>query len=130
MVRGLRKPGDLLARSDLCHLHDGREEAEACAIEPKLPSVKNETSCSWRGPGRTSTYGWSAGRCLRSSTAVCAGGLTHRPLDEPSAARARRRQRMPTGTAPGTGLRRRRQALNKWRQEPPAVRVPPAILSE
>ena len=36
MVRGLRKPGDLLARSDLCHLHDGREEAEACAIEPKL----------------------------------------------------------------------------------------------
>ena len=29
MVRGLRKPGDLLARSDLCHLHDGREEAEA-----------------------------------------------------------------------------------------------------
>ena len=26
MVRWLRKPGDLLARSDLCHLHDGRAE--------------------------------------------------------------------------------------------------------
>ena len=24
MVRGLRKTGDLLARSDLCHLHDVR----------------------------------------------------------------------------------------------------------
>ena len=36
MVRGLKKTGDVLARSDLCHLHDGREEAEACAIEPKL----------------------------------------------------------------------------------------------
>ena len=36
MVRGLRKPGDVLARSDLCHLHDGRAEAESCAIDPKL----------------------------------------------------------------------------------------------
>ena len=36
MVRGLREPGDLLARSDLCHLHDGRAEAESCAIDPKL----------------------------------------------------------------------------------------------
>ena len=34
MVRGLRKPGDLLARSDLCHLHDGREEAEASDAAP------------------------------------------------------------------------------------------------
>ena len=42
MVRGLRKPGDLLARSDLCHLHDGREEAEACAIEPKLPCQERD----------------------------------------------------------------------------------------
>ena len=33
MVRGLRKPGDLLTRSELCHLHDGRAEAESCAIE-------------------------------------------------------------------------------------------------
>ena len=36
MVRGLRKTGDLLARSDLCHLHEGRAEAEACAIDEKL----------------------------------------------------------------------------------------------
>ena len=36
MVRGLRKTGDLLARSDLCHLHVGRAEAESCAIDPKL----------------------------------------------------------------------------------------------
>ena len=36
MVRGLRQPGDLLARSELCHLHDGRAEAESCAIDPKL----------------------------------------------------------------------------------------------
>ena len=36
MVRGLRKTGDLLARSDLCHLHAGREEAEVCAIDEQL----------------------------------------------------------------------------------------------
>ena len=36
MVRGLRKPGDVLARSELCHLHVGRAEAESCAIDPKL----------------------------------------------------------------------------------------------
>ena len=36
------------------------------ARSTRSSSVKNETSCSWRGPGRTSTYGWSAGRCLRS----------------------------------------------------------------
>ena len=36
MVRGLRKTGDLLARSDLCHLHDGRAEAESCALDEKL----------------------------------------------------------------------------------------------
>ena len=36
MVRGLRKRGDLLARSDLCHLHAGRAEAEACALDEKL----------------------------------------------------------------------------------------------
>ena len=35
MVRGLRKTGDLLARSDLCHLHEGRAEA-ACALDEKL----------------------------------------------------------------------------------------------
>ena len=36
MVQGLRKTGDLLARSDLCHLHAGRAEAEACALDEKL----------------------------------------------------------------------------------------------
>ena len=36
MVQGLRKTGDLLARSDLCHLHDVRAEAESCAIDPRL----------------------------------------------------------------------------------------------
>ena len=36
MVRGLRKTGDLLARSDLCHLHEGRAEAESCAHDEKL----------------------------------------------------------------------------------------------
>ena len=36
MVRGLRKTGDLLARAELCHLHDGRAEAESCAIDEKL----------------------------------------------------------------------------------------------
>ena len=36
MVMGLKKTGDVLARSDLCHLHDGRAEAESCAIDPKL----------------------------------------------------------------------------------------------
>ena len=36
MVRGLKKTGDVLARSDLCHLHDGRAGAASCAIDPKL----------------------------------------------------------------------------------------------
>ncbi len=36
MVRGLRKTGDLLARSDLCHLHEERAEAEACALDERL----------------------------------------------------------------------------------------------
>ena len=36
MVSGLRKTGDLLARSDLCHLHERRAEAESCAIDEKL----------------------------------------------------------------------------------------------
>ena len=36
MVRGLTKPGDFLARSDLCHLHDGRAAAESCALDEKL----------------------------------------------------------------------------------------------
>ncbi len=36
MVRGLKKTGDVVGRSDLCHLHDGRAEAESCAIDPKL----------------------------------------------------------------------------------------------
>ena len=36
MVRGLRKTGDLLSRSDLCHLHGRRTEAESCAIDAKL----------------------------------------------------------------------------------------------
>ena len=36
MVRGLRKTGDVLARSDLCHLHDGRAEAESCALDEKF----------------------------------------------------------------------------------------------
>ena len=36
MVLGLKKTGDVLARSDLCHLHDGRAEAESCAIDRKL----------------------------------------------------------------------------------------------
>ena len=57
MVLGLKKTGDVLARSDLCHLHDGA-----------------------RGGGvLRDRCGWSAGRCPRSSTAVCAGGLTPPP---------------------------------------------------
>lgn len=36
MVRGLSKTGDLLARSDLCHLHEGRAAAESCALDEKL----------------------------------------------------------------------------------------------
>ena len=55
MVRGLKKPGDLLARSDLCHLHDGRAEAECCAIDDKLqihlvridPNVGDRLAHDW-----------------------------------------------------------------------------------
>ena len=81
MVRGLTKPGDLLARSDLCHLHDGRAEAESCALDEKL---QGSGSGSWPGPGRTSTCGWSAGRCPRSSTAACCRG-SDGPREKPPA---------------------------------------------
>ena len=62
MVRGLRKPGDLLARSDLCHLHDGREEAEACAIEPKLD---RHGLASVKGGARDGRDGHPGGRRRR-----------------------------------------------------------------
>ena len=59
MVRGLRKPGDLLARSELCHLHDGREEAESCAIDPPL-AVRDP------GASRRSGRESPAGSAMRS----------------------------------------------------------------
>ena len=42
MVKGLRKTGDLLARSDLCHLHPGRAEAESCAIDEQLQGQERD----------------------------------------------------------------------------------------
>ena len=38
----VREPGDLLARSELCHLHDGRAAAESCAIYQKLQSPRDQ----------------------------------------------------------------------------------------
>ena len=50
MVSGLRKPGDLLARSELCHLHDGREEP-VHAVAP-VNGLPEEASDLRRKPGR------------------------------------------------------------------------------
>ena len=41
---------DLLARSELCHLHDGCAEAESCAIDPKLQASRSGRRA--RGAGR------------------------------------------------------------------------------
>ena len=62
MVRGLRKPGDLLARSDLCHLHDGRAEAESCAIDPKLQRQDRDVVLVARSG--SSQYVWVVRRSL------------------------------------------------------------------
>ena len=45
MVRGLRKTGDLLARSDLCHLHVGGGRARgAVRSEPARVVVRRSLS--------------------------------------------------------------------------------------
>ena len=70
MVSGLRKPGDLLARSELCHLHDGREEAEACAIDEKLVLVvRRSLSEIIQRPGLRRRSDASSGRALTGATA-------------------------------------------------------------
>ena len=79
MVSGLRKPGDLLARSELCHLHDGREEAEACAIDEKLEHQERDVVLVTRsGPNqhvwlvRRSLSETHSGRLRRRSDASSA----------------------------------------------------------
>ena len=78
MVRGLRKPGDLLARSDLCHLHDGREEAEACAIEPKLQRQERDVVLVARS-GSSQHVWW----VVRRSLSEIINGRLHRSLTPP-----------------------------------------------
>ena len=62
MVRGLKKTGDVLARSDLCHLHDGRAEAESCAIDPKLQRQERDVVLVARS--RSSQHVWVVRRSL------------------------------------------------------------------
>ena len=62
MVRGLRKTGDLLARSDLCHLHEGRAEAEACALDEKLQGEDRDVVLVARSG--SSQHVWTVRRSL------------------------------------------------------------------
>ena len=79
MVRGLRKPGDLLARSELCHLHDGRAEAESCAIDPKLQRQERDVVLVARS--ESSQHVW----VVRQSLSELINGRLRRRSD-PSAA--------------------------------------------
>ena len=62
MVRGLRKTGDLLARSDLCHLHEGRAEAESCALDEELQGQDRDVVLVARSG--SSQYLWVVRRSL------------------------------------------------------------------
>ena len=78
MVRGLRKPGDLLVRSELCHLHDGRAEAEACALEQKLRFEDRDVVLVARSG--SNQHVWVVRRSLSEIIGGrCAGGLTLPP---------------------------------------------------
>ena len=80
MVRGLRKPGDPARAVRIVPPSRGARGGGVLRDRREAAVSKIGTSCSWRGRGRTGTCGWYAGRCPRSSTAVCAGSLTPRPL--------------------------------------------------
>ena len=82
MVRGLRKTGDLLARSDLCHLHEGRAEAESCALDEKLHGQDRDVVLVARSG--SNQHVWIV---LRSLSEIINGrllpkGLTHAPAGE------------------------------------------------
>ena len=47
-----RRPGELLTRGDVCHLHGSREEAEQCGAErdcaPELVRLERRSERVWR----------------------------------------------------------------------------------
>ena len=88
---GSGQPGDLLARSELCHLHDGRAEAESCAIDPKLQRQDRDVVLVARS--ESSQHVWVVrrslselinGRLHRKSDASAARQLTRAPRDSPA----------------------------------------------
>ena len=75
----LCRPGDLLTRADVCHLHDSREEAERCGVErgraPEL--VKLEPRSERVFEVRWSLSDAAGGRLRRNTAAGRRDG--HRP---------------------------------------------------
>ena len=47
-----RRPGELLTRGDVCHLHADRDEAEQCGVEhggvPELVKLERRSERVWR----------------------------------------------------------------------------------
>ncbi len=67
--RERRRPGDMLTRADVCHLHDSRDEAEQCAAEyggaPELVKLERRSERVYRVVWSLSD---AAGGTLRRST--------------------------------------------------------------
>ena len=83
MVRGLKKTGDVLARSDLCHLHDGRAEAESCAIDPKLQRQDRDVVLVARSGSNQHVWvvRWSLSEIINGRLRRRSDASTGRPLN-------------------------------------------------
>ena len=110
MVRGLKKPGDLLARSDLCHLHEGRAEAEFCAIDDKLQCQDRDVVLVARSGSNQHVW------VVRRSLSEIVNGRLRRRSDASSArlltASAAPRARARQARAPIACSRNRREAVD------------------
>lgn len=68
----LRRPGDLLTRGDVCHLHEDRGEAERCgALLGGVPELVRLSGT------RSACTGW-CGRCRTRPAERCGGLLLQR----------------------------------------------------
>ena len=73
-VKNLHKTGDVLARSELCHLHDEREDAETCGLGTSRNDRKRDVVLV--RPTKAGSRVWIV---LRSLSEVMNGRLAARP---------------------------------------------------
>ncbi len=80
-----RRPGDLLTRCDVCHVHADRAAAERCGVllggAPELVRLDEVRPAVYR-------VAWSSLELVRSAQA--AAGPANRPRGDPTARRKRR----------------------------------------